>query len=161
MADWIKQSFGFHDLQRIMFKLIEGVDVFARLTQSELVRLLESAEKCTFAAGDTILREGGTGDYLYVLIEGRVSVRKSAAAGPAELCQLGPGASFGEMSLVDHEARSASVIALEACVLLRIGEASCWRDPAIAAKIFRNIARVVTGRLREMDEAFLWGRRPG
>jgi hypothetical protein len=63
------------------------------------------------------------------------------------------------MSLVDHEVRSASVVALEECVLLRIGEADCWRQPAVAAKVFRNIACTVTRRLREMKEAYLWSKR--
>lgn len=159
MADWLKESFSFHDLQRIMFKLIEGTDVFAQLTAAELLQLLERAEKCTFDAGDSILRESTIGEFLYVLIEGEVVVRKGNGQQSRELARLHPGSSFGEMSLVDHGARSASVVAVEGCVLLRICEADCWRQPTIAAKLFRNIACVVTQRLRQMDEAWLWGNR--
>lgn len=161
MATWTKESFSFQELQRIMFRLIERVPVFAGLTQQELLQLLEAAEKCTFSAGESILREGGTGSFLYVIIEGRVTVLKSASGKRGtELAQLEAGDSFGEMSLVDQEVRSASVIALTPCVLLRLSENTCWHHPGTSAKIYRNIARVLSRRLREMDEAFVLGRLP-
>lgn len=160
MSTWIKETFGFHDLQRILFRLIERVEAFEGLTQQELIGLLEAAEKCTFAAGEAILRQGSSGAFLYIIIEGRVSVLKSLPGHRAqELAKLDAGASFGEMSLVDHDSRSATVIAVEPCVLLRLHESACWSQPAIGAKIFRNIARVLSRRLREMDEAFVLGGR--
>lgn len=167
MAHWIRENLKFHDMQRIMHRLIERVDLFAGLTEKELLGLLESSEKCTFEAGETIVREGSTGAYLYVLIEGRVSVLKSVkstASGSdkrsAELARLEPGNTFGEVSLVDHRERSASVIALEPCVLLRLSEGECWRDPPVSAKIYRNLARIMATRLRDMDEAFVLASRP-
>jgi CRP/FNR family transcriptional regulator, cyclic AMP receptor protein len=167
MAHWIRENFNFHDLQRIMFRLIERVDLFSGLTQKELLALLESSEKCTFEAGETIVREGGTGAYLYVIIEGRVSVLKSvknkissSEKSATELARLDSGNTFGEVSLVDHRERSASVIALENCVLLRLSESECWRDPPVSAKIYRNLARIMASRLRDMDEAFVLASRP-
>jgi len=161
MSTWIKENFSFHDLQRIMFKLIERVEAFNGLTQQELLGLLEAAEKCTFEAGESILRQGSSGAFLYVIIEGRVSVLKSVNQKAAtELATLEPGDSFGEMSLVDREIRSASVVAVTPCVLLRLAETTCWAQPAISAKIFRNIARILSRRLRDMDEAYVLGRKP-
>lgn len=160
MGYWIKESYGFHDLQRIMLRLIERVDVFAGVTQQELLQLLETSEKCTFDPGEAIVREGGTGAYLYIIIDGKVSVLKSAGGrGGTELARLEPGDSFGEISLVDHGQRSASVIALEPCVMLRLSENDCWKNPPIGAKIYRNIARILAGRLRDMDEAYVLSAR--
>ncbi|MBS1188978.1 MAG: cyclic nucleotide-binding protein [Rhodocyclaceae bacterium] len=160
MTIWTKEKFSFQELQRIMFRLLERVDIFAGLTQQELLQILESAEKCTFAAGESILREGSTGSFVYIIIDGRVTVLKSAASGQStELAQLEAGDSFGEMSLVDQELRSASVVALTPCVLLRLSENACWHDPTGSAKIFRNIARILSHRLRDMDDAFVLGRR--
>ena len=156
MATWIKESFTFHDLQRILFRLIEEVETFSGLSQQDLIRLLEAAEKCTFDAGEAILRQGSNGAYLYIIIEGQVSVMKTAPGHRArELAKLDAGASFGEMSLVDHESRSATVVAIAPCVLLRLHESACWSHPETGAKIFRNIARVLSRRLRDMDEAFV------
>jgi CRP-like cAMP-binding protein len=79
-------------------------------------------------------------------------------AAPTELARLEPGSSFGEMSLVDHDLRSASVIARRSCTLLRMNETACWSQPIVSAKIFRNIARILSSRLRNMDEAYVLSR---
>ncbi|HEX5802865.1 MAG TPA: cyclic nucleotide-binding domain-containing protein [Azospira sp.] len=159
MAHWIKEQFTFHELQRIMFRLIDNVQVFHGMSGEELLQLLEAAEKCTFAAGETIVREGSTGAWLYVIIEGEVSVQKSAGGPPTVLATLGAGDSFGEMSLIDQEVRSASVIAETPCVLLRLSDAACQKHPTGSAKIYRNIAHVLSRRLREMDDAFILCKR--
>lgn len=155
MTHWIKEQFGFQDRQRIMLRLIDRVRIFRGLSGEELLPLLETAEKCTFGSGETIIREGSTGAWLYVIIDGRVSVQKSAGGPPTELASLGAGDSFGEMSLVDQELRSASVIAETPCVLLRLSEAACQKHPTGSAKIYRNIAHVLSRRLREMDDAYV------
>ncbi|HRE16580.1 MAG TPA: cyclic nucleotide-binding domain-containing protein [Rhodocyclaceae bacterium] len=160
MAHWIKETFDFHDVQRIMFRLIERVDVFHGLSQQEVLLILETSEKCVFDPGGVIVREGSSGAYLYVIIEGRVSVIKGkSSGGGTELAQLEPGNSFGEVSLVDNGVRSATVIALTPCVMLRIEEQQCWNHPVIGAKIYRNLARILAQRLREMDEAYVLNRR--
>jgi len=159
MAHWIKEQFDFHDLQRIMFRLLDRVPVFHGMSGEELLQLLEAAEKCTFAAGDTIVREGSTGAWLYVIIDGGVSVRKSAPGHETELAALGAGDSFGEMSLVDQELRSASVVAVSPCVLLRLSQQACDRHPTGSAKIYRNIAQVLSRRLRDMDDAYVLHRK--
>lgn len=164
MAHWIKENFNFQDLQRIMFRLIERVEIFHELAPDDLLRLLEASEKCTFAAGDVILREGSSGAYLYVIIEGEVKVTKQVdnpnggSPLPRQLATLEAGDSFGEMSLVDQQLRSATVTALRGSVLLRLSEQSCWKDPATSGRIYRNIARVLSRRLRDMDDAFVLNR---
>jgi CRP-like cAMP-binding protein len=159
MSTWTKENFSFQDLQRIMFKLIEHVEVFKGLTQQELLSLLETTDKCNFSAGETIVKQGSVGAFLYVIIEGGVTVTKSTPHVPSiELARLEPGSSFGEMSLVDHELRSASVVARRDCTLLRLKETDCWSQPIVSAKIFRNIARILSSRLRNMDEVYVLSR---
>ena len=158
MTHWLKEQFSFQDLQRIMFKLIDQVQVFHGMNGEELLQLLEAAEKCTFQTGETIVREGSTGAWLYVIIDGQVSVTKSAKGMATELARLHPGDSFGEMSLIDQELRSASVIAESPCVLLRLSENACWKNPLSSARIYRNIARILSRRLRDMDDAYVIGR---
>ena len=50
MSSWTKENFSFQDLQQIMFKLIQRVEVFKGLTQQELVSLLGAAD---IIGGDT------------------------------------------------------------------------------------------------------------
>lgn len=159
MGHWLKEQFSFQDLQRIMFKLLDRVQVFRGMTGDELLHLLETAEKCTFKVEETIVREGSTGGWLYIIIEGQVSVLKSAHGKSTELARLHPGDSFGEMSLIDQELRSATVVANTDCMMLRLSEQACWKDPASSAKIYRNIARILSRRLRDMDDAYVIAQR--
>lgn len=163
MNHWTKEKTDFSDMQRLMSRLIEKVSFLQGLTHKEVEKLLESSEKCTFEAGEAIVRQGSTGAFLYVMISGSVAVLKAPApsegkAAPKELARLEAGDCFGEMSLVDRDSRSASVVALSPCVLIRITEMACWSDPVASAKIFHNIARTLSRRLRAMDEAFVVGR---
>lgn len=153
VSKWSKEGLGFHDLQRILFKLIDRVEVFEGFTQAELVQLLADAERCRFDAGEPIVAEGSSGTYLYVIVDGEVEVSKHGA-GPfeAELARLGLGMSFGEMSMVDPAVRSATVTALTDCILIRIGERACERSPALGAKLYRNLARVLARRLRAAND---------
>lgn len=157
MTGWIKEAFDSQEAQRILQKLLERVQVFTGLTPNELALLLENAEKFSFSAGNTILTEGSDGNFLYVILTGSVQVSSSAHGGElAEIAKLGPADCFGEMSLTDHDGRSANVKAITACTLLRIHERDCWKSPAISAKVFRNIARILSHRLREMNQAVIW-----
>jgi CRP-like cAMP-binding protein len=67
--------------------------------------------------GEEIVTEGREGSTFFVLLSGRVSVK----AKEREVATLGAGQSFGEMSLLTGEPRSATVSALEDTVLLELG----------------------------------------
>lgn len=153
---WIKEDFTFHDLQRLLFKLADRVKVFHGLTPGEISDILATAEKCTFGAGAPILKEGSIGLHMYLIIEGDAVVTKAGRDGDVELARLGPADSFGEMALADNETRSASVTALSPCILVRIGEKSIHSHPDIGLKIYRNMAHLLSLRLRQADEQLAW-----
>lgn len=153
---WIREQFTFHDLQRLLFKLSEHVKAFQGLTPAEISELLSRAEKCTYAAGATIVREGNIGTHMYVILDGVALVTKKGRDGEMELARLFSTDSFGEMALTDNEARCATVSAVSPCVLVRLSDQSVSARPEIAMKVYRNIARVVSERLRNADEALVW-----
>ena len=153
---WIREQFTFTDLQRLLFKLSEHVKAFQGLTPAEISDLLSSSEKCTFAAGTYIVKEGNVGAHMYVILNGEARVLKSGRDGKVELARLMPADSFGEMALADNEARSASVLADSDCVLVRINEQIINSRPEIGLKVYRNIAKVLSARLRAADELLVW-----
>lgn len=144
-------------------KLLRSVKVFNDFTPEDLATFLTHSQKCRFPAGTTILHEGDMGDFMYVIVSGRVEIAKNAPETPEGkrvLAEFSAGDSFGEMALVDHLTRSASVIALTDCTLLRIGE-RCWATPTAGSgalalrpdelwirKLYRNIAVLLSQRLR-------------
>ena len=154
--NWVREQFTFQDLQRLLFKLAERVKAFHGLSPSEIGDLLSHAEKCSFDPEMTIVKEGSGGVYMYVIIEGEAAVEKLGRNNSVELARLGPTDSFGEMALVDNEARSASVKALTPCLLVRLDDKAINAKPEIGLKVYRNISRVRAARLRVADEALVW-----
>ena len=153
---WTKENLNFDEMQRLLNKLAEQVKAFHTLTTGEIAELLANADKCTYAAGATIVKEGSVGDYMYIIFEGEALVTKQSHRGETELAYLAAADSFGEMALADHAARSATVITLTPCVLVRLDEPTLFGNPALAMKIYRNIAKLLSERLRSTDDLLAW-----
>ena len=153
---WIREKFTFEDMQRLLSKLAEKVKAFNGLSPSEIGEILAHAEKCTFGPGTNIVKEGNVGTHMYIIIEGDAAVTKTGRGGPVELARLGPPDSFGEMGLADNEVRSATVTALTDCTLVRLNDQVICGRPEVAAKVYRNVARVLSARLRNADETLVW-----
>lgn len=153
---WIREQMSFHDLQRLLFKLAEHVRAFQGLTPAEISDLLASAEKCSYTPGMAIIKEGTIGNHMYIILDGEASVVKAGTDGNVELARLGPADSFGEMALADNEARSASVIAESDCILVRLNDQAIKSKSEIGLKVYRNIAKVLSARLRAADEMLAW-----
>lgn len=77
------------------------------LSKKELTQLANNAHDRTFPAGAVLTAQDETGVTFGVIVEGQaaVSVRGQAAR------KLGPGDYFGEMALIDHSFRSATITA--------------------------------------------------
>jgi anti-anti-sigma regulatory factor len=133
-------------------ELLAGIGAAARA-------LLEAnTDHRTFAAGETVFSEGDRADRLYFLLSGRVSVELDVEGGSRRIASFGPGAAFGEMALLDEGTRSSSVFAEEesTCrVLTRAALAHLERAdvPRITSVLYRNLACVLSRRLRETNEA--------
>lgn len=153
---WIREQFSFTDLQRLLLRLSEHVKAFEGLTPAEISELLGNSEKCSFEPGAFIIKEGSIGTHMYIILNGEARVIKSGRDGEMELARLMPADSFGEMALADNEARSASVMADTPCVLVRINDRIIDAKPEIGLKVYRNIARVLSARLRAADEVLAW-----
>ena len=86
-------------------ELLRGVQLFAELDDRFLESLASEFMPRTYAAGDTLAEEGESGRTLIVIDTGSVTVTVHGE----EVGKLGAGDAFGEMSLIDRSARSATV----------------------------------------------------
>lgn len=70
-------------------------------------------EKCIneYDASEVIFEEGSTGRELFVVLEGKVDIVKTAGADRTTIASLGKGEFFGEMAVIDGSARSATAVA--------------------------------------------------
>lgn len=81
---------------------------------------------------------------MYIIVEGEVRVMSREK----EITRLGPKQCVGEMSLLDSEPRSASVIAEGDVTLMRIGQQDFYDVLYERKEIFQGIVTLLTGRLR-------------
>ena len=95
--------------------------LFGNLSDEQLADISALTRCIRFAEGEQIVVENEEGDTLYQIVSGQVAVIKTMAEGDhQEVARLGAPAIFGEMSVFNEEPRSATVRALEQCVLLEV-----------------------------------------
>lgn len=131
---------------------LAGSELFGGLGEREL-RVVEAfAHERRFLAGEVVFDAGEEGQALYVIVAGRVAVHADSQA--TALAELGPGAFFGEMGLLDDVPRSAQVRAVEPSTLVVLPRTDFERLMAsharIASSISLQLARHLGRRLRAM-----------
>ncbi|MFC1855356.1 mechanosensitive ion channel domain-containing protein [Thermodesulfobacteriota bacterium] len=100
--------------------LLKSVDVLSPLKDAELNALANNSHPLFFSANEDIINEGDSGDSLYVILKGEVSVSLLAAGDMKELSTLAEGNFFGERSLMTGEAANATISANKDCILFVI-----------------------------------------
>ncbi len=131
---------------------------FQGFTFDDLSRLLASGRHRIYQNGQVVFGEGLPDDCsLFVAVRGGIRV---TIAGKDHqrfvIGNAGEGTVFGEMSFVDSLPRSATITALsslETVSLSRKGyEELCETDPAVALKLMRRLAHIISTRLRNADK---------
>ena len=132
---------------------LKKIPLFRFLTYQELVKVLNITYLETYEAGIQIIKEGDSGEELYIVLAGRVVVSRQGQ----EIVELHPGVHFGEMALVDQSPRSATITARDATRLLVVQRRSFYtlirKEPVLAVKLLWSFVQVLSRRLRETNEA--------
>ncbi|SFJ30860.1 Crp/Fnr family transcriptional regulator [Planctomicrobium piriforme] len=137
-------------------------DVFERctllsgLTSEEMLAFLRRVQFEGFTSGDEILTEGNQYHGVWILLRGTCEVIKHGPKRDSRLATLEPGNVFGEMSFFHPVGHSATVRAVDHVETMRLmldGYEQLRQDcPTAAHKIALNIIRILSDRLRRMDE---------
>ncbi|HUP39438.1 MAG TPA: ATPase, T2SS/T4P/T4SS family [Vicinamibacterales bacterium] len=95
---------------------LSRLPLFADVSPETLARLEHRMRRREFAPRTVIVREGSSDDPAFLVLSGRVAVRRKDPESGIEflLAELGEGEMFGEMALLTRKPRTASVTALEA-----------------------------------------------
>lgn len=94
---------------------LANVAFFEGFSSEELTRVAALGDEVDALAGAVLVDQGDAGVDCYVIVEGRASVYKSGEF----ITESGPGTMVGEMALVDHRPRTATVVADTDMQLLR------------------------------------------
>ena len=143
--------------------------IHALIPKCTLLENFSTAEVLTLAhfmvvyraeATAEILREGDGGDFMLMILEGRVEVRKRDRWNtPQLIATVDPGNTLGEMSMIDGESRFATCTALEAVVFAVLDRESLARiiveQPMLGAKILMELVLMLSQRLRSTSSRLL------
>jgi small-conductance mechanosensitive channel/CRP-like cAMP-binding protein len=126
---------------------LRGIELFAPLTDEERRELAGRLRIAPFVRGETIMRQGSRGDWLYILVRGQAEVRVVADDGVSSrhVADLKPGDFFGEMGLMTGGERAASVVALSDVGCYRLDKNDfvdiLLRRPEIAEEMAKILAK--------------------
>lgn len=141
-------------IEKMLF--LSKVDMFKDVCLDSLLSIAGIAKEAGYPAGAVIFEEGDEGDSLYLIVEGSVGVRKRGSKESSFIATFRPPQCVGEMAIVSHEPRSATVETIEDTNFLVIDkkgfEAFIKKNPEIAFSIFNMLAarlRDITARLAE------------
>ncbi|WP_213285900.1 Crp/Fnr family transcriptional regulator [Bradyrhizobium sp. sGM-13] len=130
---------------------------FGGLSDAGLDLLISMLVERRFDAGATVVAEGEPGRSMFIVHSGQLVVSKRADAGRViRMADLGPGDFFGEMTLIEMQNRSATVVAESPTVLYELTAQklyTCYKTDIHAyVMVIQNINRELCRRLRRADD---------
>jgi CRP-like cAMP-binding protein len=142
--------------------------IFKFLRDEEHQQLLQSSERKSYKPGAVLIQEGQKQTSLYVIVKGEVKVQRDHEGFAIELSRHGQGEIFGDMSFLEGQPASATVIAGDEEVLVFIVTHAhiatlMGQNPAFAARFYQSLAEILSRRLRETtnlvqkDASTVWG----
>ena len=145
-------------------EFLSRIPFFQGLHKHDLGKLLGIMYAKTYPAGEVVFQEGDAGRALFIVESGEVAIVKSAHAAPAHtedvvIARVGPGGFFGEMALLEELPRSATVKTTQESVLhfmykVKL-DAFMDKHPRIGVKVLRNLAKVLSSRLRVTSDSYV------
>lgn len=133
------------------------VPIFAGMRMEEVQEILAITGEARFEPGERITQEGQEGDEFYILLEGRVEIRKRMPNDAEEtIALLEAGSVFGESCIMDNRTRSSSAVVMEPAIVSTIRkvdfESFVKAGKLSAYKVLANLLRIVSDRLRKMND---------
>jgi len=86
--------------------------LFEGLSDQELQQLVDNATHVSLRAGETLIKQGDTGDSAYVVLKGGFEIQKQSGPSLIKIDVRNPGEIIGEMALLSNSPRSATVVAV-------------------------------------------------
>lgn len=108
-------------IEKVLF--LKSVHLFDRIPSEQLVRVAQIAQEVEFEPEEVFIQQGAPGDCLYVVVEGEARV---VLDGAGAISHIQPKSVLGEMAVLSGEPRSASCIATQPMLALKIERNDLW-----------------------------------
>ncbi len=126
---------------------LSSVPLFSACSQKDLEKIARASNEISVEQGRVLVDQGDAGREAFVIIEGEATVKRNQR----KIASLGPGDAIGELSLLDHGPRTATVEAATPMTLLVLSTREFTgvvdQVPGLAHKLMANLA----SRIRELD----------
>ena len=131
---------------------LREIALFSEMDEQEVAEIRAIMDEIKFKPGQTIVREGETGNLFYIITQGEVQVTiRDMDDKDVVLQDLGPGGFFGELSMLTSEPRSARVFAVTNVTVLALERdeffAFLQKRPSAAIDVLIELG----GRLHDMN----------
>lgn len=137
---------------------LRRVKILAELNEQQLERFARFMEVVNIRQWQDVVKQGESGDAMYLVLEGELRVRMMIAGKESILTTLGAGEFFGEVSLFDRGPRSADVVANKDSVLLKISVTNfdrlMARAPELGTPFLFCIGKTLVSRIRADNKRF-------
>ena len=150
------------DISRLM-----NIALFQDVPPGKFFKIMRILRKVTYCENDIIMKEGDSGDTMYIMLAGTVEVAKSLIMGDIgdddvmrnkvfTKLEGKHHAVFGEIALLENLLRTATIKAITNCILYEIRKDDFIKlaeeDSELGYRILLNLARMISARLRKADE---------
>ncbi len=136
--------------KRAYIEHLRNVPLFQGCSGKDLEKIAKAGDEVHMPAGSLIVDQGQTGREAFVVLDGTVLVKRNGK----KVTTLGKGAMVGELSLLDHGPRTATVVCQTDCDLLLLDQRHLMgvldEVPTLAHKLLATLA----GRIRELDRQY-------
>lgn len=153
-------------MKRTPVDVLRSIEILSSLSREELDSLYSLMNTEGYLKGQTLFNEGDTGEIMYIILSGSVSISVNLPDGKAlEIAEITEGNFFGEMSIFDSAARSATCSPKCNTKVLSLKAGDFYEfiknKPEAGINIMRRMLNITTMRL-EKTGAFLsdmvtWG----
>lgn len=115
-----------------LVKALRSVPDFASLSDQELLDIVGASTNLAWSEGATIFEKGSPSEALYIVLSGRVRISDLVDGKRVDVATVGPGASFGELSLLLRTTHSKEALAEEDTELMVVPKE--WFQGLLEAK---------------------------
>ena len=128
---------------------LKNVELFKDIPGEVLADIAFLLDEVNYEEGSYVVYEGELGKELFVIVEGQVDV----VVGGKPVNRLFAGQYFGEMAIIDSQPRSASIVARNEIILLKIDKDDFYEILQQRNEVAIGIIKVLSDRIRNCNKA--------
>lgn len=135
---------------------LPSIALFGGLEKPTIERVVAMMGVHHFEPGQEVCRQDETGRSMFLIRSGEVVVCRGSGDRRIKMVRMGPGEFFGEMTLIDVQKRSATVLVEQPALLYSLSNRDLYRlfqeDPPGYVMILQNLCRELSRRLRATNQ---------